>query len=202
MLLSLGAMLLTSAMVSAVPTHNMLAKYGCLALFNTSVAFAICPLVVLGGPLLLRAAAVTGGVVGSLALVAANSPSEQFLWMAGPLAMGLGAVVISSLGAAFLPSAAAATVLHKVSLYGGLVVFSGFMLYDTSRLVDHAKHKPSFDPVVESINIYMDAVNLYVGAGEAPRPKQQTSSDPSLSCVWVCRFVRIAQMMAGSNNRR
>ena len=171
----LGSMMATSALVHSIPADATVPKYGALALFNTAVGFTLCPLMVLGGPLMLRAAAVTGGVVGSLAFVAANSPSDQFLWMGGPLAMGLGAVVISSLGASFLPSMAVASAMHKVSLYGGLVVFSGFVLYDTAKIVEKAKHSAEYDAVGASMSIFMDAVNL---------------------------FVRIVQMMAMSNNRR
>ncbi|EDQ88800.1 uncharacterized protein MONBRDRAFT_25880 [Monosiga brevicollis MX1] len=170
-----GSMFATSMLVHSLPAENTVAKYGALALFNTAVAFSLCPLMLLGGPLLLRAAAVTGGIVGSLSIVAANSPSDQFLWMAGPLAMGLGAVVVSSLGAAFLPSMRFAPMLHKVSLYGGLVVFSGFVLYDTSLIIENAKRKLKFDPVGESMRVYMDAINI---------------------------FVRIAQIMAMNNNNR
>lgn len=157
-----GSMMASSALVHSLPTEQQGLKYGALALFSSTVGFTLCPLMVLGGPLMLRAAALTGGIVGSLALVAANSPSDQFLWMGGPLAMGLGAVVVSSLGAAFLPSLAVASALHKFSLYGGLAVFSGFCLYDTSRIVEKAKHSSKFDPVGESINIFMDAVNIFV----------------------------------------
>jgi FtsH-binding integral membrane protein len=69
----------------------------------------------------------------SLSLVAANSPSDQFLWMAGPLSMGLGAIIVASLGSMFFPAARFAGMAYNLSLYGGLAVFSGFVLYDTSR---------------------------------------------------------------------
>eukprot|EP00730_Choanoeca_flexa_P013265 TRINITY_DN5137_c0_g1_i1.p1 TRINITY_DN5137_c0_g1~~TRINITY_DN5137_c0_g1_i1.p1 ORF type:complete len:336 (+),score=65.93 TRINITY_DN5137_c0_g1_i1:37-1008(+) len=158
----IGTMMASSALVHAIPAENTVGKYGALALFGSTVGFTLCPLMVLGGPLMLRAAAVTGGIVGSLAFVAANSPSDQFLWMGGPLAMGLGAIVISSLGASFLPNVAVASAMHKVSLYGGLAVFSGFVLYDTSRIVEKAKRSAKYDPVAESMSIFMDAVNLFV----------------------------------------
>lgn len=105
----------TSMVVHMTPPDNTVAKYGALMLFNTAIGLTLSPLVVLGGPLLARAAAMTAGIVGSLAVVAANSPSDKFLWMAGPLAMGLGAVFVASIGAAFLPAGGAvAGVMHKV----------------------------------------------------------------------------------------
>ncbi|EGD80295.1 hypothetical protein PTSG_10551 [Salpingoeca rosetta] len=164
MVVSLGGMIAASTLTRSIDPANLPLKYASLALFNSVVAFTLTPLMLLGGPLLLRAAAMTGGIVGSLCLVASNSPSDTFLAWAGPLSMGLGAVVISSLGAAFLPSMAVASVLHQVSLYGGLVLFSGFVLFDTARIVEAAKHAPAnkFDPVGASISIYMDAINIFV----------------------------------------
>lgn len=40
----------------------------------------------------------TAGVVGSLSAVAACAPSDKFLNMGGPLAIGLGAVFAASIG--------------------------------------------------------------------------------------------------------
>jgi len=52
----------------------------------------------LGGPLVLRAAAITGGVVGALSLTAACAPDGKFLTWGGPLAIGLGGVCMACLG--------------------------------------------------------------------------------------------------------
>ena len=45
-----------------------------------------------------RAALYTAGVVGSLSLTAACAPSEKYLNMSGPLALGLGVVIVASIG--------------------------------------------------------------------------------------------------------
>ena len=45
-----------------------------------------------------RAALYTAGVVGGLTLTAACAPSEKYLAMSGPLSLGLGVVVVASLG--------------------------------------------------------------------------------------------------------
>jgi FtsH-binding integral membrane protein len=157
---TIGSMLVTHA----TPKENKPLKYGSFALFNTCVGLSLAPVALMGGPLVARAAAYTGGVVGSLALVAANSPSDKYLWMAGPLAMGLGAVVVASLGGYFFPAAAAAPMLHKVSVYGGLAVFSGFTLYDCSRIVAQARALPpgAYDAINSSISIYLDTINVFV----------------------------------------
>eukprot|EP00049_Salpingoeca_infusionum_P004891 m.85096 g.85096 ORF g.85096 m.85096 type:complete len:330 (+) comp12775_c0_seq1:481-1470(+) len=172
--ITLPAMIGASMVVRAADPQDKVLKFGGLLAFNAVMGLVVSPLVALGGPLLLKAACITGGIVGSLAFVAANSPSDQFLTWAGPLSMGLGAVFVASLGSMFFP---AVPMLHNISLYGGLVLFSGFMLYDSSKLIDHCKTAPEgqFDPVSNSLNIYMDALNI---------------------------FIRIATILSGSNRRK
>ena len=58
----------------------------------------LAPLALLGGPVVLRAAWYTAGIVGGLSVIAATAPSEKFLNMGGPLAIGLGVVFASSIG--------------------------------------------------------------------------------------------------------
>lgn len=58
----------------------------------------VAPLAFLGGPLLIRAAWYTAGIVGGLSTVAMCAPSEKFLNMGGPLGIGLGFVLASSIG--------------------------------------------------------------------------------------------------------
>jgi hypothetical protein len=66
--------------------------------FNTAIAATLCPLGVLGGPLLVKAAMATGCVVGALSLIAATAPSDQFLKMGGGLSVGLGCLLAASVG--------------------------------------------------------------------------------------------------------
>jgi len=141
----------------------------------------VAPMCFLGGPLLLRAAWYTAGVVGGLSMVAACAPSEKFLTMGGPLAIGLGVVFMSSLGGMFLPpTTALGAGLYSISLYGGLVLFGGFLLYDTQKIIRKAESYPlygvrPFDPVNASVSIYLDTLNI---------------------------FIRIATILAGGGNRR
>jgi len=128
----------------------------------------IAPLSIVGGPLLLRAAWYTAGIIAGLSAVAVCAPSDKFLYMGGPLAIGLGVVFASSLGSMFLPpSTVLGAGLYSMSLYGGLLLFSAFLLYDTQRLVKQAEHHPQyslekFDPINASMGIYMDTINIFI----------------------------------------
>jgi len=156
-------------------------KQAAWMLHASVVGAVVAPLTMLGGPLLIRAAWYTAGVVGGLSAVAACAPSEKFLNMGGVLGAGLGVVFVSSIGSAFFPpSTALGSGLYAMSVYGGLVLFSLFLLYDTQKIIKNAETYPvyaerPFDPVNSSISIYMDTINI---------------------------FIRIAMMLAGGNGRR
>ncbi len=150
------------------PKENWIAKGAMFTAFNASTGFVMAPLCVLGGPLLAQASLITAGMVGALGLVAANSPSDRFMTWAGPLSMGLGAVCVASFGTLLFPAAAIAPLLANVSLYGGLVVFGGLVLVDVSKMMRHAATFPdyAYDPINESIFLYLDTVNIFVSMAE------------------------------------
>ncbi|KAK2707473.1 hypothetical protein QYM36_015241 [Artemia franciscana] len=154
MLGSLALMIGTGMIVRSLPYEEGLGKKQLAWILHSSTIGAVfAPLTLLGGPLLLRAACYTAGVVGGLTTVAVCAPNEKFLTMGGPLAIGLGVVFAASLGSMFLPpTTALGAGLYSLSLYGGLVLFSGFLLYDTQRIIRAAETYPNygltrFDPV-------------------------------------------------------
>nr|XP_056705756.1 growth hormone-inducible transmembrane protein [Euleptes europaea] len=141
----------------------------------------VAPLTLLGGPLIIRAAWYTAGIVGGLSTVAMCAPSEKFLNMGAPLGVGFGLVLASSLGSMFFPPTSIfGAGLHSVAVYGGLVLFSLFLLYDTQKVIKRAETQPlygvqKYDPINSCMGIYMDTLNI---------------------------FIRVATMLAGSGNRR
>eukprot|EP01096_Ripella_sp_DP13-Kostka_P016491 TRINITY_DN804_c0_g1_i1.p1 TRINITY_DN804_c0_g1~~TRINITY_DN804_c0_g1_i1.p1 ORF type:complete len:316 (-),score=174.80 TRINITY_DN804_c0_g1_i1:109-1056(-) len=139
--------------------ESPLAKHLSWAGFNLLIGASLSPIVVVGGPLLLKAAAATACIVGSLSAVAAADPTESFLNMAGPLTIGLGVVIASSLGSIFFP---ASTLLSSICLYGGTAVFSGFVLVDTQKMIQRARLSRDFDPINACMGLYMDTINLFV----------------------------------------
>ncbi|EDW66279.1 growth hormone-inducible transmembrane protein [Drosophila novamexicana] len=143
-------------------------KHLAWALHCAILGGVIAPLCFLGGPIMTRAALYTGGIVGGLSTIAACAPNDKFLYMGGPLAIGLGVVFASSLASMWLPpTTVIGAGLASMSLYGGLVLFSGFLLYDTQRLVRKAEVYPQyavapFDPINASMSIYMDVLNIFI----------------------------------------
>jgi len=186
MVVSIAAMVGTSMLCRSIEYQPGFGAKQLTWLLHTGVVgAAIAPLMLLGGPLMVRAAALTAGVAGGISAVAMCAPNEKFLNWGGPLAAGFGVVFLASIGSAFLPPTGAAGItLQSISMYGGLLLFSCLLLYNTQKTVKKAETHPQpsvyykqrpYDPVNACMSMYMDVVNI---------------------------FVRIAMMMAGGNRRK
>ncbi|CAH0556420.1 unnamed protein product [Brassicogethes aeneus] len=173
MAISLAAIMGTGMLAQGIEyKEGFGAKQMAWLLHTATMGAMVAPLCFLGGPLLIRAAWYTAGVVGGLSTIAVCAPSEQFLYMGGPLAMGLGVVFVSSIGTMFFPASTAfGAGLASVSIYGGLLLFSGFLLYDTQRIITQAESYPPspgiygvrpYDPINASISIYLDTLNIFI----------------------------------------
>jgi len=110
-----------------------------------------------GAPIVYDALLATGVTVGSLGLFAYNAPSEQFLQMGGALTMGCGLLIAAGLINMFRPT----PFLMQMQIYGGLGLFSLFVLYDTQKIIHNAKTKQIFCPIDESFHIYLDTINIF-----------------------------------------
>ncbi|CAO1615728.1 unnamed protein product [Parajaminaea phylloscopi] len=143
-------------------------KLACWALFNASQAAVLSPLLFFSPALLARAGLYTAGIVGSICYVGATAKDGQYLWLGGPLLAGVTVVALSSLAPMILPATAFRTLVatEAISLYGGLAVFSGFVLWDTQKILHHAKLAQAGhvrpDPLRESIGLELDVINIFV----------------------------------------
>ncbi|CAG9814082.1 unnamed protein product [Phaedon cochleariae] len=173
MAISLAAIMGTGMLAQSIEyKEGFGAKQMAWLLHTGTIGAMLAPMCFLGGPLLVRAAWYTAGVVGGLSTIAVCAPSEKFLYMGGPLAMGLGVVFVSSIGTMFLPpTTAIGAGLYSVSLYGGLLLFSAFLLHDTQRIIAQAEQYPTspglygvkpYDPINASIGIYLDTINIFI----------------------------------------
>ncbi|KDN44762.1 hypothetical protein K437DRAFT_224731 [Tilletiaria anomala UBC 951] len=169
MVIGLGLITSIGGMIGAqsLPTDSP-AKYLCWGLFNLSQAAVLSPLLFFSPALLARAGLYTAGVVGSLCYVGATAKDDAFLWMGGPLLAGVTVVALSSLSPLILPAHYLRTlaVSEALSLYGGLAVFGGFILFDCQKVLQHARLAEQGvvrpDPLRESIGLELDFINIFV----------------------------------------
>ncbi|KAI8829433.1 inhibitor of apoptosis-promoting Bax1-domain-containing protein [Chytriomyces cf. hyalinus JEL632] len=167
---SIGGLVVTvGAMFATLYTDpaNTTQKHLLFASFAVAKGAMLSSLFLLNPAILIRAGVYSAAIVGSLSWVAATSKSDRFLYLGGPLFGGLCIVAVSSLGAAFLPATSVAMPwLYSISLYGGLALFGGFVLYDTQKVIKHgqlaSKGVVKRDAVNESVSLYLDFINIFV----------------------------------------
>lgn len=153
--------------VMYTPPENTVLKHAFWLGFNACQAATLSPLFFLSPAILARAAMYTCGVVGSLSYVGATATNDKYLYMGGPLLAGVTVVALSSLAPMILPlGLRGLAVSEAISLYGGLAVFSGFVLYDTQKILAHARMAErgamTRDPLRESISLELDMINIFI----------------------------------------
>ncbi len=101
-----------------------------------------------------QAAWLTGGVFGGLSLYAFQS-RRDFSFLGGMLWASLLALIIGGFLMFFLGS----TLLHTIYCVAGVVIFSAYVLYDTSQIINQLE--PG-EEVTGAINLYLDMINLFL----------------------------------------
>lgn len=139
--------------------QNTTVKHASWLAFNTLMSFTIAPFVYMAGAqLAAQAALMTAGAVGGLAYVAYNSKNDAFLGLNGFLAAGSGVMMACAMASFFTNSA----LIGNIWLYGGLGLFLAYVLYDVNQIKIKAERSPVFDPMGQSIHIYMDTINIFI----------------------------------------
>ncbi|EME46929.1 hypothetical protein DOTSEDRAFT_70763 [Dothistroma septosporum NZE10] len=152
----------------ATPPENYMLKYGLWAGFNVTQAALLSPLLFFHPAILARAGLYTVGLMGSIAFVGATAKTDKYLYIGGPLLAGVAIVALSGLAPLVLPVTATRALMwtENIWLYGGLAVFGGFTLYDTQKILAHARmaERGMFkrDAVNESISLELDFINIFV----------------------------------------
>ncbi|KDQ63156.1 hypothetical protein JAAARDRAFT_120281 [Jaapia argillacea MUCL 33604] len=149
------------------PPENTVLKHAFWLGFNACQAATLSPLFFLSPAILSRAALYTCGVVGSLSYVGATAKNDTYLYMGGPLLAGVTVVALSSLAPMALPlGMRGLAIAEAISLYGGLAVFGGFVLYDTQKILKHARLAEQGviprDTLRESISLELDMINIFI----------------------------------------
>ncbi|KAI0319050.1 inhibitor of apoptosis-promoting Bax1-domain-containing protein [Amylostereum chailletii] len=149
------------------PPENTVQKHLFWVAFNACQAATLSPLFFLNPAILSRAALYTCGVVGSLSYVGATATNDKYLYMGGPLLAGVTVVALSSLAPMALPlGMRGLAIAESISLYGGFAVFSGMVLYDTQKILAHARAAQvgavPRDPMREAISLELDMINIFI----------------------------------------
>ncbi|KAK5108061.1 hypothetical protein LTR62_008835 [Meristemomyces frigidus] len=170
LVLGIGLVGSIGTMMGCRATHpdNYMLKYGLWVGFNLTQAALLSPLLFFSPAILARAGLYTVGLMGSIAFVGATAKQEKYLYLGGPLLAGVAIVALSGLAPLVLPVTATRTLMftENLWLYGGLVVFGGFTLYDIQKILNHARmaERGMFrrDTVNESISLELDFINIFV----------------------------------------
>lgn len=125
---------------------------------NVSLAGSLSAVGLFGGPLITQAMLVTGCTMGGLSLVALKAKPGSLQRYEAPLGIGLGIVTGAALGHMLFPM----PLLDNIALYGGLAVFTGLTLTDTQKLIRNAQLSGSYDPINESLDLYLNTLNIFV----------------------------------------
>ncbi|KAL2042127.1 hypothetical protein N7G274_005315 [Stereocaulon virgatum] len=164
LVLSIGSMYATFA----TDPDNYVQKYTLWSTFNLAQAAILSPLFFMQPALLARAGLYTVAMMGSIAFVGATAKQEKYLYLGGPLLAGVAIVAVSGFAPLVLPATAARTLMwsERIWLYGGLAVFGGFTLYDTQKILQHARMSErglvKKDVVNESISLELDFLNIFI----------------------------------------
>ena len=88
--------------------------------------------------------------------------------MGAPLDMGLDLIFVFSLAPGFLPpTMVAVATVYSVAIYGRLVPFSMFLMYDMQESIKCAEVVPvytvqKYDPINSMLGIYMETLNIFM----------------------------------------
>ena len=108
-------------------------------------------------PLLLpMALGASGGIFAGATAFSLFAPEGRMLSLGGPLFGGLMVLVGAGLIGMFYPH----PVLHSISLYGGLALFSVYVAYDTQMILDDYKNGET-DAVQHSLQLFLNFVNIF-----------------------------------------
>ena len=153
---------------SILTALSYIQKYALWGAWNLTQAAVVSPFFFMQPALLARAGLYTVAMMGSLAVVGATAKQEKYLYLGGPLLAGVALVAVSGFAPLVLPVTATRTLMwtENIWLWGGLAVFGGFTLYDTQKILHHARMAQrglvKRDTVSESISLELDFLNIWI----------------------------------------
>lgn len=133
------------------PGLNLVALFA----FTTVSGLTLGPVMtVYSMPAIMEALVLTLVVFGGLTMYVMLS-KKDFSFMGGFLITGLIVIIVGSLLNMFFQSSMMGTIIAG----GGVILFSGFILYDTSNILRHYDVK---DYTSATLSLYLDILNLFL----------------------------------------
>jgi FtsH-binding integral membrane protein len=140
--------------VRHVPGLNLAALFG----FTTFTGVVISPLIAIISQInpgsILAAGVLTVGIFGGLTAYVFIS-KRDFSFLRGMVTVGLIVVILAGVVNIFLGSGALGFAVAAATL----LLFSGFVLYDTSNII---KRYPTNEYVAGALSLYLDAFNIFL----------------------------------------
>ncbi|HYE15956.1 MAG TPA: Bax inhibitor-1 family protein [Pyrinomonadaceae bacterium] len=140
--------------VRHVPVVNLLALFGFTTLTGVVISPLIAVVLMTNPGSILAAGVMTVAIFGGLTAYVFIS-KKDFSFMRGMVTVGLIVVVVASLLNMFVMSSA----LGFAVAAAALLLFSGFVLYDTSNII---RRYPVNEYVAGALSLYLDAFNIFL----------------------------------------
>lgn len=141
--------------VRLVPGVNLLALFAFTALTGVIISPAIAIYTQLNPASILQAGVLTVGIFGGLTAYVFVS-KKDFSFMRGMVMTGLIVVFLAAILNLFIVGSSA---LAFAISCGALLLFSGFVLYDTSNII---RRYPTNEYVAGALDLYLDAFNIFL----------------------------------------
>lgn len=153
---------LMAVMVMAPTPQNKSKRYAALATFSFCEGVSIAPLVGLAfyidPNLVLLATLATSTVFACFSAAALLTPRRSYLFLGGWLSSAIMGMLAVRLGGWLFGFGRFA---FEVELFVGLVVFAGYIIFDTQVIVERCG-AGDFDNIKHAVDLFMDLVAVFV----------------------------------------
>jgi FtsH-binding integral membrane protein len=157
----LGSIILIFALMATPHTpENVPKRLGFLCGIGGFTGFSLGPLLAavanIDPSIIPTAFLASCAIFGSLSLAALLAERRSMLFLGGFLLSGLNMLVMMLFFNIFLGS----YMVFQLDLYGGLLLFCGFVLFDTQLIVERYNNGDD-DYIRHSLNLFLDFINIF-----------------------------------------
>lgn len=164
-IISMIAFVVCSVWLALTPNEpkNLNKRYSLLAGTAFSQGASLGPLIgaaiAMDSALVLTAALGTAALFGSFSAAALLSRRRSWLYLGGGLSSCISTFAVIRLASWFFP--AARSLAFSMELYGGLVIFALYVIFDTQLIVEEA-FSGNMDHIRHAMMVYVDVVAIAV----------------------------------------